>query len=205
MATVRNTARNASTLPAYGVAGQDDRLGRGFVARADSDHHRGMSDDIAVWIHLTFASVWLGGLITASFLGPALRGGSAAGTDRTQNHDRQPARFEIAVWAALVGALFSGMWLILMKSDPSPEYTRLLFLKLTVVVVAAAGVGARGFWAGPRLRGMRQHDIEGGGRSRNAGSSTGPRALRLVSWALAASGIGFSLLALWLGLRLAVA
>ncbi|MCE7883305.1 MAG: hypothetical protein DYH08_05470 [Actinobacteria bacterium ATB1] len=165
-----------------------------------------MSDDIAVWIHLTFVSVWLGGLIIASFVGPALREGSAVGTgDRTQSHDRQPARFEIAVWAALVGALFSGMWLILMKSDPSPEYTRLLFLKLTVVVFAAAGVGAQGFWVGPRLRGMRRHDIGGGGRSQSARSSTGPRALRLVSWVLAASGIGFSLLALWLGLRLVAA
>lgn len=206
MATMRKTARNASTLPAYGVAGQDDRLGRGFVVRTDSGHHRGMSDDIAVWIHLAFVSVWLGGLIVASLAGPGPGGGSAARTDaREESHDRQAARFQIVVWAALVGALFSGMWLILMKSDPSPEYTRLLFLKLTVVVIAAAAVGAQGFWAGPRLRGMRQSDSEGSQRSRSAGSATDPRVLRLVSWVLIALGIGLSLLALWFGLRLVVA
>lgn len=104
-------------------------------------------------------------------------------------------RFQLVAWTALIGALFTGIWmLLLLNVSETGPFAERLFLKLVVVVLAALAVAGHAFWIGPQLRRL-PIDEERTQRQRQ---------LRILSGLLAAFGLIFSILAVYMGVRLAL-
>jgi putative copper export protein len=117
--------------------------------------------DAVRWIHLLAAAVWTGGLITLGALVPALR---KAGADRPllQAMARQFSRVS---WSAMAVAVVTGVIKLIrldLDTDVRTEYGRRLFLKLSLVGLAAALALAHQLTArttGPAVRGILQATI----------------------------------------------
>lgn len=152
---------------------------------------------LALWVHLFFVSIWVGGQLVVAFLVPTIRRSDSDPDGARKVLTAVTRRFQVVAWAALVGALFSGIWLILLQPSQSGVWARILFEKLSVIVLAALAVSAHAFWIGPRLR--REPAV--------AQACTPPhvRRLRALSGIFAGAGLLLSLFAMWLGIRLFLA
>lgn len=135
-------------------------LSRQTATRFPAINVRGVFD-VVRWLHLLAAAVWTGGLITLGALVPALR---KAGADRPllQAMARQFGRVS---WSAMAVAVVTGVIQIFrldVETDVRTEYGRRLFLKLSLVGLAAALALAHQLSArstGPAVRGMLQAAI----------------------------------------------
>jgi putative copper export protein len=97
-----------------------------------------------LFLHVTAATVWVGGQIVLAALVPALRSaapGAAGAAARA---------FGRVAWPAFGVLVASGVWNVLAEGDRGAAYRTTLLVKL--VVVAASGLTA---WLHARARGRR--------------------------------------------------
>ncbi|MCC7076356.1 MAG: CopD family protein [Acidimicrobiia bacterium] len=152
---------------------------------------------LALWVHLIFVSIWVGGQVVVAFLVPTIRRSDPDPAGARRVLTAVTRRFQAVAWSALVGALFSGIWLILLQPTQTGTWARILFEKLTVIVLAALAVAAHAYWIGPQLR--QEPAVT------QAETPPHVRRLRTLSGISAAAGLLLSLLAMWLGIRLFLA
>jgi putative copper export protein len=92
-------------------------------------------DVVRVFLHVTAATVWVGGQLTLAGLVPGLR---ALGADAPRAVAR---RFNRLAWPAFGVLVFTGIWNVwALSPDWTSSYGRTVMAK--VLVVAASGVGA---------------------------------------------------------------
>ena len=90
---------------------------------------------VRVFLHVTAATVWVGGQLTLAGLVPGLR---ALGPDAPR---RVARRFNQIAWPAFAVLVFTGIWNVLeISPDWNSGYGRTVMVK--IVVVAVSGVSA---------------------------------------------------------------
>ena len=95
------------------------------------------SDTIRLFLHVTAATIWVGGQITLAALVPALR--RAGGPDITRTAARS---FQLVAWPAFAVLLATGVWNLaaVHLSQQSSAYLTTVVVKLALVAIS--GVGA---------------------------------------------------------------
>ena len=90
---------------------------------------------VRLFLHVTAATVWVGGQLTLTGLVPGLR---ALGEDAPRSVAR---RFNRLAWPAFAVLFFTGIWnLVVVEPDVTTAYGRTVVLK--VLVAVASGVAA---------------------------------------------------------------
>jgi putative copper export protein len=88
-------------------------------------------DVVRVFLHVTAATVWVGGQLTLAGLVPGLR---SLGPDAPR---RVARRFNLIAWPAFGVLVFTGIWNVFALSpDWSSSYGRTVMVKLLVVVLS---------------------------------------------------------------------
>lgn len=96
------------------------------------------SDTIRLFLHITAATIWVGGQLTLAALIPALR---AAGTDIPAVAARA---FRRVAWPAFGITILTGIWSVSAESDANHgAYSHTLILKLVLVAVSGVAAGVQ--------------------------------------------------------------
>jgi putative copper export protein len=90
-------------------------------------------DTVRLFLHVTAATVWVGGQLVLAALVPALRSSAGAARAAARAFDR-------VAWPAFAVLVATGVWNVLAEGDRGPAYRTTLVVKLAVV--AASGLTA---------------------------------------------------------------
>ena len=102
-------------------------------------------ESFRLFLHVTAATVWVGGQLTLLGLLPVLR---ELGPDAPKAAAR---RFNVIAWSAFAVLFVTGLWNLLAESPGSRGTAWNATLGLKLVMVAATGMAAA-FHAGPRAK-----------------------------------------------------
>jgi putative copper export protein len=107
-------------------------------------------DTVRVSLHVTAATVWVGGQITLAGLIPAVRG---LGGDAVATVARAFARVS---WPAFVVLVGTGVWSVfaLHNGAGNHDWQAVLSAKIAIVAVAAVAVGVHTRVGSPRAKGI---------------------------------------------------
>ena len=96
-------------------------------------------DTIRLFLHVTAATVWVGGQITLAALLPALRG------TRADVPETAAKAFRRVAWPAFGITVLTGIWNVAAEHDKNHgAYSHTLILKIVLVVLSGAAAGLQG-------------------------------------------------------------
>ena len=93
-------------------------------------------DTVRLFLHVTAATIWVGGQITLAALVPGLR--RAGGPDITRSAARS---FQLVAWPAFAVLIITGIWNLaaVHVSQQSSDYLTTVVVKLVLVAISGAG------------------------------------------------------------------